>query len=36
MVALESSRVIFVENYLEAAGMLMAWNAGIDPRIIRA
>jgi len=35
MVALESPKVIFVENYLEAAGILMAWNAGIDPRIIR-
>ena len=32
--ALSSSHVLFVENYLEAAGVVMSWNAGVDPSTI--
>ena len=30
---LNHPNVLFVENYLEAAGVIMSWNAGVDPQV---
>ena len=30
----DNKNIIYVENYLEAAGIIMSWNAGVDPRTI--